>query len=129
MTPPILDSTGHLVFASRRAIDRGERELDRGQYDALTNLFGVCGAAPVYRRKMLEDVRLSDEYFDEDFFAYFEDFDISWRAKLKGWNFGFVPGAIGYHYRGASGRQVFHFRAGVQPQESLAGDAAKRRSA
>ncbi|MGI8426051.1 MAG: glycosyltransferase family 2 protein, partial [Actinomycetota bacterium] len=99
----VIDSTGHLVFASRRAVDRGEHEPDRGQYDQSPDLFGVCGAAPVYLRKMLDDVKLQGQYFEEDFFAYFEDFDISWRAKLRGWNFGFVPEAVGRHYRGASG--------------------------
>jgi len=107
--PPIIDSTGHLVFASRRAVDRGEHELDQGQYDQSPDVFSVCGAAPVYRRKMLDDVKLQGQYFDEDFFAYFEDFDISWRAKLKGWDFAFVPEAVGRHYRGASGGKTSTF--------------------
>lgn len=104
--PPILDTTGHLVYRSRRAVDRGEGEPDLGQYDAKTKIFGVCGAAPVYRRAMLEEIRLGNQYFDEDFFAYFEDFDLSWRARLAGWSFEFVPEAVGQHHRGATGAKA-----------------------
>lgn len=100
---PVIDTTGHTVFRNRRAVDRGEREPDRGQYDSDTRLFSICGAAPVYRRRMLDEVRLGADYFDEDFFAYFEDFDLSWRAQLRGWGFGYVPDAEGRHHRGGSG--------------------------
>lgn len=107
--PPILDTTGHTVYRNRRAVDRGEREPDRGQYDASTALFSVCGAAPVYRRAMLDDVALDGEYLDQDFFAYFEDFDLSWRAQLRGWRFAYVPQATGRHFRGGSGGKASTF--------------------
>lgn len=106
---PLIDTTGHIVFRNRRPVDRGEFEEDLGQYDDDTEVFGVCGAAPCYRREMLDDVRLGGEYFDEDFFAYFEDFDLSWRARLRGWRFGYVPGAVGYHHRGGSGGKASTF--------------------
>lgn len=101
--PAILDTTGHLVYRNRRAVDRGEREPDVGQYDDCRELFSICGAAPCYRRRMLDDVAVDGEVFDEDFFAYFEDFDLSWRAQMRGWQFAFVPEAVGYHHRGGSG--------------------------
>lgn len=107
--PPILDTTGHAVYRNRRAVDRGEREPDLGQYDNDTDLFSLCGAAPVLRRKALEDVRLDGEYFDEDFFAYFEDFDLCWRAQLRGWHFAYVPEARATHYRGGSGGKASTF--------------------
>ncbi|HEX2053551.1 MAG TPA: glycosyltransferase family 2 protein, partial [Actinomycetota bacterium] len=88
---------------NRRAVDRGEREPDTGQYDSDRALFSVCGAAPVYRRAMLDDVAVDGQYLDEDFFAYFEDFDLSWRAQLRGWRFAYVPEATGRHFRGGSG--------------------------
>jgi GT2 family glycosyltransferase len=100
--PAVLDTTGHTVYRNRRAVDRGEREPDLGQYDHDTDLFSLCGAAPVLRRKALDDVRMDGQYFDEDFFAYFEDFDLCWRAQLRGWHFAYVPEARGTHYRGGS---------------------------
>jgi GT2 family glycosyltransferase len=107
--PRILDTTGHIVYRNRRAVDRGEREPDSGQYDNDRTLFSVCGAAPVYRRKMLEDVALDGQYFDEEFFAYFEDFDLSWRAQLRGWRFVYVPEATGTHHRGGTGGKASTF--------------------
>ncbi|MGQ0679353.1 MAG: glycosyltransferase family 2 protein [Actinomycetota bacterium] len=107
--PPILDTTGHLVYRNRRAVDRGEREPDAGQYDTQRGLFGVCGAAPVYRRAMLDDVALDGNVFDPDFFAYFEDFDLNWRAQLRGWGFAFAPAALGTHHRGGSGGKASTF--------------------
>jgi GT2 family glycosyltransferase len=100
--PRILDTTGHIVYRNRRAVDRGEREPDLGQYDQDLDLFSVCGAAPVYRRAMLEDISIDGDYFDQEFFAYFEDFDLSWRAQLRGWGFVYVPEATGTHHRGGT---------------------------
>lgn len=107
--PPILDTTGHIVYQNRRAVDRGEREPDAGQYDQDRAMFSICGAAPVLRRTMLEDVKLGDDYFDRDFFAYFEDFDLSWRAQLRGWGFAYVPEAVGTHFRGGTGGKASTF--------------------
>lgn len=107
--PPILDTTGHIVYRNRRGIDRGEREPDRGQYDLDTDLFSICGAAPVFRRSALEDVRLDGEYFDEDFFAYFEDFDLAWRCRLRDWRLAYVPGTVGRHHRGGTGAKASTF--------------------
>jgi GT2 family glycosyltransferase len=99
-TPRLLDSTGHLIFRSRRIIDRGHGELDVGQYDTPEEIFSICGAAVLFRRAMLEDVQIDGEYFDEDFFAYKEDVDICWRAQLLGWSSLYTPSATGYHLRG-----------------------------
>lgn len=107
--PPILDTTGHIVYRNRRAVDRGEREPDAGQYDQDLCLFSICGAAPVLRKSMLEDIKLGDDYFDPDFFAYFEDFDLSWRAQLRGWGFAYVPDAVAIHFRGGSGGKASTF--------------------
>ncbi|PTL35920.1 hypothetical protein CLG94_08830 [Candidatus Methylomirabilis limnetica] len=98
--PRILDSTGHLIFRSRRVIDRGHGELDVGQYDKPEEVFSICGAAVLYRRSMLDDIQIDGEYFDEDFFAYKEDVDTCWRAQLLGWGSRYNPAAIAYHLRG-----------------------------
>ena len=100
---PVLDSTGHRLYRNRRAVDRGEREPDDGRYHDARAVFGVGGAAPLLRRAMLDDVRDGDEVFDADFFAYFEDIDLCWRARLRGWAFGYVPSAVARHHRGGTG--------------------------
>jgi len=100
---PLIDSTGHVLYRNRWAVNRGEGEEDRGQYDRVEEVFGVSGAAPLYRRAMLEDVRVGDEVFAESFFLYLEDVDLDWRARLRGWRAYYVPSAVGYHARGYKG--------------------------
>jgi GT2 family glycosyltransferase len=95
----ILDTTGIYFTRNQRHLDRGSGEADRGQYDRREYVFGASGAAALYRRTMLEDVRNGDEYFDESFFAYREDADLAWRAQWMGWLCLYVPEAIGYHER------------------------------
>lgn len=97
--PGIIDSTGIVMHPSQRHFDRGAGEPDRGQYDAPARVFGASGAAALYRRAMLEDVRVEGEYFDEDFFAYREDADLAWRAQLLGWDCLYVPAAVAWHVR------------------------------
>ena len=95
-----LDSTGLFINRNRCPYDRGQGEIDRGQYDQNRQVFGACGASALYRRAMLEDLAYCNEYFDEDFFAYYEDADLAWRANLCGWQAVFEPRAVGSHVRG-----------------------------
>lgn len=112
----IIDSSGLIMHKNRRGRDRGQGEFDRGQYDKQEYIFGSTGAAVLYRREMLEDIKVkigvnspprpevnpesTAEYFDESFFAYKEDIDLAWRAQLRGWKCVYVPSAIAYHARG-----------------------------
>lgn len=98
--PTCLDSTGLFINRTRRPYDRGQGELDQDQYNCEIDVFGACGAAALYRRAMLEDTSIEDEFFDEDFIAYYEDADLSWRAQLNGWSVIYTPGAVGTHIRG-----------------------------
>jgi GT2 family glycosyltransferase len=98
--PRLLDSTGLFIRRSRSPYDRGQGEPDAGQYDQLPSVFGACGAAAFYRRTMLDDVAVGGEYMDEDFFAYYEDADLAWRAQLRGWRCAYAPQALATHARG-----------------------------
>jgi len=102
----VFDTTGHVFLASRSVYNRGGLEEDLGQYDDEREIFGVCAAAALYRRKMLEDVKMGNEYFDEDYFAYYEDVDLDWRAINAGWKSVFVPEAVGSHYKRAFSKTV-----------------------
>lgn len=104
--PSHLDSTGLFIDRCRRPYDRGQGELDIGQYDSKFEVFGTCGAAALYRRTMLDDIAINGEYFDEDFFAYYEDVDLSWRARLRDWRAVYAPTAVAEHYRGAGDRLI-----------------------
>ncbi|MPZ21010.1 MAG: glycosyltransferase [Luteitalea sp.] len=97
--PQIIDSTGIRMLPSQRHVDRGADCVDTGQYDRVEYVFGASGAAACYGRRMLEDVRIGSEYFDEDFFAFREDADLAWRAQLLGWRCLYVPTARAWHRR------------------------------
>jgi len=93
----IVDSTGLAITKTRRAYDRGSGAARR-DYDP--DVFGVSGAAALYKRAMIEDVSWNGQFFDESFFAYKEDVDVAWRARLFGWSAHYVPEAVARHERG-----------------------------
>lgn len=70
-------------------------------------VFSVCGAAAVFSRQALELLKINDEYYDEDFFIFWEDFDIGWRAYLQGLKTLFYPKAVVYHYRSGTLKKNF----------------------
>jgi len=98
----IIDSTGIEIFRSRRVRDRDSGELDSGGRDQAEPVFGVCAAAALYRREMLLDILIDNEIFVESFFCYYEDADLAWRARRRGWEAWYVSQAIGWHRRGGS---------------------------
>jgi GT2 family glycosyltransferase len=97
--PSILDSTGIYLTRNQRHFDRGSNEVDTGQYENIEYVFGATGAAALYRRSMLEEIREGNQYFDESFFAYREDVDLAWRAQWMGWHCLYVPNAKAFHER------------------------------
>jgi GT2 family glycosyltransferase len=96
----VLDGTGMTISRARRARERGQLEVDKGQYDTARDVFGVSATAAAYRMSSLEKIKLDQsEYFDEDFFTYWEDLDLSWRLRLAGFRCSYVPQAVIYHSR------------------------------
>ncbi len=95
----ILDSTGIYLTKNMRHFDRGSGEIDREQYDKKEFIFGATGACCLFRRKMLEDIRINGEFFDNDFFFSREDIDLAWRSQIAGWKTIYTPSAISYHLR------------------------------
>jgi GT2 family glycosyltransferase len=101
-----LDSAGHSVRATGFVVDRGQGDADGPPYDDEREVFSACGAALFLRRAALDDVAVDGEFFDEAFFAYKEDIDLCWRARLLGWKVLYVPSAIGFHVRGWAGTRL-----------------------
>ncbi len=91
--PGTMDSCGIRIDAAGIGWNRytGEREhVDEGTaYEVL----GPCAGAALYRRAMLDQVGL----FDEDYFIYYEDIDLAWRAQRQGWRCVYVPTARVVH--------------------------------
>jgi len=72
----------------------GEGEGQKGfLYNEKRYVFGACGGAALYRRKMIEEIG----FLDGDFFLIHEDIDLDFRAQLNGWKVLYVPTAIVHH--------------------------------
>ncbi|HJP96893.1 MAG TPA: glycosyltransferase family 2 protein [Candidatus Saccharimonadales bacterium] len=70
-----------------------DRDQPVRTHDDGGNIFGASGGASMYRVSMLQKIGL----FDQDFFAYYEDIDLSFRAQLAGWKVRYVPESKVYH--------------------------------
>jgi GT2 family glycosyltransferase len=101
-----IDSAGLFLTPWRTAKERGYGRADAGQFERQRHVFGVSGAAAFYRKEMLEDIKQGGEYFDAGFRMFYEDLDVAWRAQNLGWRGFYMPGAIAYHVRGATGRRA-----------------------
>lgn len=104
----IIDSTGDLYSIWGTPFPRGRGEKDRSQYDSdgQREVLAASGGASLYRAEMLRDVGL----FDQKFFAYYEDVDISFRAQLAGWKVLYEPRAIVWHHIGGTSAGLGDFR-------------------
>jgi GT2 family glycosyltransferase len=100
-----IDSTGDLYTIWGLPYPRGRGEQVTAKYDKETNIFAASGGASLYRTRLFEAIGL----FDEDFFAYYEDVDLSFRAQLAGWKVAYVPKAIAYHQIGATSGKIRGF--------------------
>ncbi len=100
-SPQRLDSAG--IEVDRAGI-AWQRAWGRPLKDAAISqdIFGPSAAAALYRRAMLDQVGL----FDEDYFAYYEDVDLAWRARQAGWRCRYVPGARVHHWHSATAATI-----------------------
>lgn len=95
--PELVDAAGLRVDGLGFAwnIGAGQRaEL----FQTAGTVYGACAGAALYRRAMLDEIGL----FDENYFAFYEDADLAWRAHNARWETIFVPSARVYHQHGAS---------------------------
>lgn len=96
--------------------DNAEHHAPVGQYNQQEEVFGLCGAAVLLRRAMLEEVGL----LDDAFFMYYEDIDLSWRARAMGWRLLYVPQSVVRHvHSGSSGEWSPFFRYHVERNRLL----------
>jgi GT2 family glycosyltransferase len=96
-------SAGHECNRARRPSNRGYKQKDSREFSEPAWIFGVNGAAPLYKRAFLESVKMSSGYFDSSFFMYGEDFDLGWRGINLGFRFLYEPRAVAYHRGFGSG--------------------------
>jgi GT2 family glycosyltransferase len=110
-----IENCGYDLAVAGTTIDLGRDEVDSPKWACPRSVFGACGGAAVYRRSMLEEVG----FFDPNFFLIYEDVDLSFRARLRGYECIYIPGAVVYHrYRSSIGkapaRQVFFSQRNIE---------------
>ncbi len=88
----LIDDAGDLYCALGWAFARGKGKPAQ-EYDRPARVFAVCGGAAIYRRSVLEEIGL----FDEAHFAYLEDIDLGWRARIRGYENRYEPSAQVVH--------------------------------
>jgi len=76
----------------------GDAEIDKGQYDSEREVEAVCGGAVLFRASTLRKVGIFDEYY----FVYYEDSDLSLRIKHRGYKLLFAPNAVVRHIHAGS---------------------------
>jgi len=103
--PERIDAAGLKIGSNGLGYNIGIGEIDDGRYDSVP-LFGPCGGAALYRREMLDEIG----FFDPDYFAYYEDFDLAWRARLAGWKSFAAPHALVYHVHSATAGEMSGFK-------------------
>ncbi len=106
----MVDAAGIVVFPDGLSIGRGR--LEKGSlFNDETEVFWASDCCCMYRRRMLEDIKILDEYYDEDFFAYADETDVGWRAQMRGWRCVYAPKAVIYHMHSASAGTYSPFKA------------------
>ena len=94
----VVNNAGGIVLVGGYGADRGFQEPDTGQYDSATEVFTACGNGMAMRTAAGRDAG----WFDDDFFLYYEDTDLSWRLRSRGWSIRYEPAAVLRHLHSAS---------------------------
>lgn len=93
----LLDDAGDEYTVLGWTLKVGDGHLVQ-KYSTEREVFSSCGGASIYRRAIFDEIG----YFDEDFFAYMEDVDLSYRARIHGYRNVYCPRAEVYHVGSAT---------------------------
>jgi GT2 family glycosyltransferase len=103
--PGRLDGAGDGLTRSFLPYVRGHDQPDDGRFADEVEVFGASGAAALWRAPVLRELG----GFDERFFAYYEDVDLSFRARLRGYEIWYAPRSVVRHTRGGTAGQHVDF--------------------
>ena len=110
-----MDDAGDMYCLVGWQFQRGVAQLEK-QFVKEEKVFSACAAAAIYRRAVFEKIG----YFDESHFAYLEDMDIGFRARIYGYENWFCPAARAYHVgSGTSGSKYNSFKVKLSARNSV----------
>lgn len=113
--PEVIDDAGDLYCALGWAYARGKGK-GKKCFSEPAEIFAACGGAAIYRKSVFDIIG----YFDENHFAYLEDIDIGYRAKISGFHNYFEPRALVYHAGSAvSGSRYNEFKVRLASRNSI----------
>ncbi len=101
--PDLMDNGGDYYCALGWAFACGKGK-PAVRYNKPREIFSACAGAAIYRRKVFDEIGL----FDEAHFAYLEDIDISYRAKIAGYRNYYIPEAVMRHVGSATSGSVYN---------------------
>lgn len=110
-----MDDAGDMYSVLGWAYQRGVgRPVER--YEKPRRVFSACAGAAIYRRAVFEEIG----YFDEMHFAYLEDIDVGYRARIAGYDNVYCPSAVVYHVgSGTSGSKYNAFKVRLAARNNV----------
>lgn len=113
--PHLLDSAGDMYCCLGWAFARGKDKPETG-YNKRTEIFSACAGAAIYRKSVFEETG----YFDEAHFAYLEDVDVGYRARICGYINIYEPRAEVYHAgSGMTGSRYNKFKISLSSRNNV----------
>lgn len=113
--PDLMDDAGDMYSLLGWAYQRGVGQ-DIRRYRKSCRVFSACAGAAIYRREIFEEIG----YFDEMHFAYLEDIDVGYRARIAGYDNIYCPAAIVYHVgSGTSGSKYNSFKVRLAARNNV----------
>lgn len=113
--PEKIDDAGDMYCAFGWAFARGKGRTAE-DYETPCTIFAACGGAAIYRKCVFEEIG----YFDEKHFAYLEDMDIGYRARIYGYINRYEPKAQVLHAgSGVSGSRYNEFKVNLSSANSV----------
>lgn len=113
--PELIDSAGDYFCGLGIAFSTG-KDCRLSEYHIRENIFSACAGAAIYRKNVFDKIGL----FPEEFFAYLEDVDVCYRAKLYGYKNIVVPSARVLHVgSGSSGSRHNEFKVKLSSRNAM----------
>lgn len=113
--PKLVDDAGDDYTLLAYTKKRGNNQ-NLNKFIEVSEIFSSCAGAALYRKDLLEELG----GFDSEFFAYMEDVDLGYRARINGYKNMFCPNAIVYHIGSATtGSQYNEFKVRLAARNNV----------
>jgi hypothetical protein len=104
--PERLDSIGAFFTLNGFLFHNHFGDIDKPEYDRLIELYTAKGAAMMFKREVLDKVKIDGNVFDPDYFAYFEETDLCHRIWLAGYKIVYAFKSVVFHKMGTTSSKI-----------------------